>query len=245
MLAPASPEGGTISIRRQVIQDLDLDAYQRLGALDKVAVSRPDLLSDIDRRLIDLLTEADILGFLKTAVVNRVSLVISGGTSTGKTTFLNAMLKSVPKGERLISIEDTRELRPPHRNYVPLVASKGDQGMARVTVQQLLEASLRMRPDRIFLGEIRGEEAFTFLRAINTGHPGSMTTVHADSPRGAYEQIALMVQQSSLNWKKDELMDYIKTVLPIVVQLKREGGKRGVSEIYFSHALTASHVGRG
>ena len=146
-----------------------------------------------------------MLGFLEMAIAHRVSMIVSGGTSSGKTTFLNALFKAIPASERLISLEDTRELRPPHDNYVPLVASKGDQGLARVSIQQLLEASLRMRPDRIFLGELRGEEAFTFLRAINTGHPGSMTTVHADSPAGAYEQMALMVAQANLNWRKDDL----------------------------------------
>ena len=125
---------------------------------------------------------------------------------------------------------------PPHRNHLALIASKGGQGQARVSIQDLLEATLRMRPDRLFLGELRGAEAFTFLRAINTGHPGSMTTIHADTPSGAYEQVALMVQQAKVNWDKDELMNYIRTAIPIVVQLRRDGGKRGVSEIFFSRA---------
>ena len=117
-----------------------------------------------------------------------------------------------------------------------MVASKGDQGTADVTIQHLLEASLRMRPDRLFVGEIRGSEAFSFLRAINTGHPGSMSTVHADTPAGAYEQLVMMMMQSGMgsSFSKADLLDYIRTVIPIVIQLQRSGGKRGVSEIYFS-----------
>ena len=122
-----------------------------------------------------------------------MSILISGGTSSGKTTFLNACLKSVDPHERIITLEDTRELFPPQANAVHLLASRGDQGTANVTIQSLLEASLRMRPDRLFVGEVRGSEAFAFLRAINTGHPGSMSTVHADTPLGAYEQLAMMV----------------------------------------------------
>ncbi|RVC55942.1 P-type DNA transfer ATPase VirB11, partial [Mesorhizobium sp. M00.F.Ca.ET.038.03.1.1] len=117
-----------------------------------------------------------------------------------------------------------------------LIASKGDQGTADVTIQNLLEASLRMRPDRLFVGEIRGAEAFSFLRAINTGHPGSMSTVHADTPMGAYEQLAMMMQQAGMSagFSKQDLMSYIQMVIPIVIQLRRDGGKRGVSEIFFA-----------
>lgn len=235
VLPPAS-DRGTFSIRKQVVQDLSLDQYEAMGAFANVSMFRPGELSETDKVLVDLLERGETKAFLRTAVERRVSILISGGTSTGKTTFMNALLGVVPRDERLLSLEDTRELKPPHENYVPLVASRGDQGRARVNIQQLLEATLRMRPDRLFLGELRGEEAFSFLRAINTGHPGSMTTVHADTPAGAYEQIALMVQQAKVNWEKSELMSYIHTVIPIVVQLRRDGGKRGVSEIFFSRA---------
>ncbi|TIT91869.1 MAG: P-type DNA transfer ATPase VirB11, partial [Mesorhizobium sp.] len=100
----------------------------------------------------------------------------------------------------------------------------------------LLEASLRMRPDRLLVGEVRGTEAFAFLRAINTGHRGSMSTVHADTPLGAYEQLAMMVMQSGLSsaYPKADLISYIRSVIPIVIQLRRDGGRRGVSEILFA-----------
>jgi type IV secretion system protein VirB11 len=239
VLPPAAPDGGTLSIRKQVISDFTLEDYRDRGSLDHVTVAVGGL-SETDEALIEQLSARDIYGFLRTAIVNRVSILISGGTSSGKTTFLNACLKSVDPHERIITLEDTRELFPPQDNAVHLLASRGDQGTASVTIQSLLEASLRMRPDRLFVGEVRGSEAFAFLRAINTGHPGSMSTVHADTPLGAYEQLAMMVMQSGLSaaYPKADLISYIQSVIPIVIQLRREGGRRGVSEIFFARGST-------
>jgi type IV secretion system protein VirB11 len=239
VLPPAAPAGGAVSIRKQVMSDFTLEDYRDKGALHRVAVAIGGL-SEVDRMLIELLRQDDIYGFIRAAIVSRVSILISGGTSSGKTTFLNACLKSVEVDERIITLEDTRELFPTQPNAVHLVASKGDQGTASVTIQSLMEASLRMRPDRLFVGEVRGSEAFSFLRAINTGHPGSMSTIHADTPLGAYEQLALMVMQSGLSaaYPKVDLISYIKNVIPIVIQLRRQGGRRGVSEIYFDRIET-------
>lgn len=235
VLPPAAPEGGSISIRKQVVNNMDLEQYRDSGSLDKVSVAVGGL-SDIDRQLISYLKQNKIYDFIHTAITQRISILISGGTSSGKTTFLNACLKSVHPNERILTLEDTRELFPPQENRVHLVASKGGQGTADVTIQHLLESSLRMRPDRLFVGEIRGAEAFSFLRAINTGHPGSMSTVHADTPQGAYEQMAMMMMQTGLTggYAKQDLMSYIRMVVPIVIQLRRDGGKRGVSEIFFA-----------
>ncbi|CAH1696110.1 Type IV secretion system protein [Hyphomicrobiales bacterium] len=234
VIPPATTSGGAFAIRKQVIKEMRLDDYRRMGSFDKVAMAEEGALSDVDRRLCEHLDAGRIEDFIKLAVVSRYSILLSGGTSSGKTTFLNAILKEVPADERIITIEDTREVNPIQKNYLPLVASKGDQGEARVTVEMLLQASMRLRPDRIFLGEIRGAEAYSFLRAINTGHPGSITTVHADSSAGAFEQLALMVMQAGLGLRRDEIIAYIKSVLPIVVQQTKVGGWRGTSEIYFS-----------
>jgi len=235
VLPPAASGGGSVSIRKQVINDFTLEEYRDNGSLDKVSVAVGGL-SDLDHTLVGHLRANRIYDFIHTAISQRVSILISGGTSSGKTTFLNACLKSVPQHERIITLEDTRELFPPQPNTVHLVASKGDQGTADVSIQSLLEASLRMRPDRLFMGEIRGSEAFSFLRAINTGHPGSMSTVHADTPLGAYEQLAMMIQQAGISsgFLKHDLMSYIRMVIPVVIQLRREGGKRSVSEIFFA-----------
>jgi len=235
ILPPAAADGGAISIRKQVTSTFTLEDYRDNGSLDKVEVAVGGL-SATDRSLIEHLNDERIYEFIHTAIRQRVSILISGGTSTGKTTFLNACLKTIDPVERIVTLEDTRELFPSQKNAVHLLASRGDQGTAQVTIQSLLEAALRMRPDRLFVGEIRGSEAFAFLRAINTGHPGSMSTVHADTPLGAYEQLAMMVQQGGLSsgYPKQDLMSYIKMVIPVVIQLRRDGGRRGVSEIYFA-----------
>jgi type IV secretion system protein VirB11 len=241
VLSPAAADGGGFSIRKQVISDLSLDSYIERGALDQVRISGPrhvdpEDISELDHALIEQLRDtsaAGIAAFLRLAVRERVTMLISGGTSSGKTTFLNALMKEVPTDERIITIEDTRELKPRQPNWQALIASKGDQGKARVTIQQLLEASLRLRPDRLFMGEIRGAEAYSFLQAVNTGHPGSLSTLHADSPRGAFERLALMTLQAGLGLSKAEVIDYVGFVVPVIIQLRRSP-TRGVSEIYFN-----------
>ncbi|WFS03359.1 P-type DNA transfer ATPase VirB11 [Rhizobium tumorigenes] len=238
VLPPAAPDGGAISIRKQVRSSFTLEDYRDNGGLERVAIARGGGLNDIEQGLMQRLDDGDIYAFIDAAIRNRVSILISGGTSSGKTTFLNACLRSIDHRERILTLEDTRELFPPQRNVVHLLASRGDQGTAHVTIQSLLEASLRMRPDRLFVGEIRGTEAFAFLRAVNTGHPGSMSTVHADTPLGAYEQLAMMMMQGGMSagYNKQELMSYIQMVIPVVIQLRRDGGKRGISEIFYARS---------
>ena len=158
---------------------------------------------------------------------------MSGGTGTGKPTFLNALLKEVPLNERLVLIEDAAEIRLVHENAIGLVAVKGETGEARVDVESLLQAALRMRPDRIIVGELRGVEAFTFLRAVNTGHPGSVTTLHADTPNGALEQLALMALQTGTAMTHADIMAYVRSVVDVIVQLERQDGVRQVREIAF------------
>jgi type IV secretion system protein VirB11 len=170
---------------------------------------------------------------LAAAVRARKNILVAGGTSTGKTTFLNALLREVPAEQRLILIEDTPELYIKHPNAVGLLAARGMLGEAQVNANDLLSASLRMRPDRIILGELRGEEAFAFLRAINTGHPGSMTTVHADSPERAIEQIVLLTLQAGTQLSRDDVRHYIKSTVDIFVQLTRVAGRRRVAEVVF------------
>ncbi len=238
ILPPAAPEGGAIAIRKQVIHDIGLEVYRERGAFEHTRIGRRLMLSAVEEELATMMQSGvDAMEFLRKAVRSRVSIVVSGGTSTGKTTFLNALLKDVPEEDRIVTIEDTRELKPVTPNTVALLASRGGQGRAKVTPQELLEASLRMRPDRVMLGELRGTEAFSFLQAINTGHPGSLTTVHANSARSAYERLALMVMQSGIALEKRDIIDYLKDVIPVVVQLARlPDGRRVVSEIVFTKA---------
>lgn len=235
IVIPPACEVGKISmsIRKPSTMNLDLDSYAKLGAFDNTAVEKEE---DTDTELLaDLLKKQDIKTFLKESVIRKKNIIVSGGTSTGKTTFTNAMLTAIPHDERLITCEDAREIDlKHHENRVHLLASKGGQGRAKVTTQDLIEACLRLRPDRIIVGELRGTEAFSFLRAINTGHPGSISTLHADTPAMAIEQLKLMVMQAGLGMPPDQIKSYILSVIDIVVQLKRaKGGKRFVSEIYF------------
>ena len=176
----------------------------------------------------------DYFAFIVEAIKHKITFIVSGGTSTGKTTFINACLAEISDNERLVIIEDARELFCQQSNIAHLLYSKGDQGLSKAGAQDLLEASLRLRPDRIILGELRGREAATFLRAINTGHEGSISSIHADTPRLAYEQIALMVMPAGLGLERADIIDYIKGIIPIVVQLKRgRDGQRVISEIVY------------
>lgn len=235
IVIPPACEPGTIgmSIRKPSAMKLDLDSYEKMGAFDNTAIE--EVVDENSKKLKTLLAEKQIKEFLRTAVLTKQNIIISGGTSTGKTTFTNAMLKTIPSEERLITVEDAREIDlASHPNRMHLLASKGGQGRAKVTTQDLIEACLRLRPDRIIVGELRGSEAFSFLRAINTGHPGSISTLHADTPAMAIEQLKLMVMQAGLGMPPSEIKQYILNVVDIVVQLKRaEKGRRYISEIYF------------
>lgn len=232
---PPACEGGCVvmSIRKKSSLSWGLDDYEKMGAFQKAAISAQEDKNDLI--LMKLLKMGRIKDFLQRAVLFKKNIIISGGTSTGKTTFTNAMLKAIPKEERLITVEDAREIDLSDQpNKVHLLASKGGQGRAKVNTQDLIEACLRLRPERIIVGELRGAEAFSFLRAINTGHPGSISTLHADTPTMALEQLKLMVMQAGLGMQPAEIMNYIKNVVDIVVQLKRgEKGVRFVSEVYF------------
>ena len=173
----------------------------------------------------------DAPAVLREAVRERRNIIVSGGTSTGKTTFLNALLAEIPLSERLVLIEDTEELKVPHRNLVGLIAARGSLSESGVTAEDLLVAALRLRPDRIILGELRGAEAFTFLRAVNTGHPGSMTTIHADTPQRALEQLALLVLQTGSRLSRDDVRHYVRESIDVFIQLERRDGRRRVSQV--------------
>jgi type IV secretion system protein VirB11 len=166
---------------------------------------------------------------MQLAVQDRLNILISGGTSTGKTTFARTLLAMVDPTERILTIEDAFELFPTQENAVALKADRTAQGER--TPARLLEASLRMRPDRIILGELRGEESRTFLEAINTGHGGSLTTIHADSARKAIDRLALMVMASGLEMSFEAIKTYCVGSVDLIVQLSRQGGQRGVTEV--------------
>jgi type IV secretion system protein VirB11 len=223
---PATRSHWALAIRRHRLLDLPLGAYDRGPITARAEAPMPD-------------PQAEPIAFLREAIRRRRTILISGGTSTGKTTFLNAMLREIPPEERVVLVEDTAELKLPGANGVGLIAVKGELGEAKVSANDLLQAALRLRPDRIVLGELRGVETVSFLRAINTGHPGSFSTVHANSPRGALEQIALMSMQTGIGLTRAETLEYAASVIDIVVQLDRVEGKRGIAAIAESRTLVS------
>jgi type IV secretion system protein VirB11 len=228
---PATRGPMALAIRKHVSADLGLSDYAAAGAFASTRRGTEPAGDTVDSQLARLLDAGDIAGMLALAVRARKNILVSGGTSTGKTTFLNALIREIPPEERLILIEDTPELHQHHANLVGLLAVRGALGEARVNATDLLAASLRMRPDRIILGELRGEEAYTFLRAINTGHPGSMTSVHADSAERAIEQIVLLVLQAGTQLSREDVRHYVRSTVDVYVQLARVGGKRSVAEV--------------
>lgn len=234
--APPATRGNVIvAIRRHTMPDLRLTDYAASGAFARVGEATLKRQA-VDTRLAALLDQGHSHEFLVEAVRARKTMVISGGTGTGKTTFLNALLKEAPPEERFVLIEDTPEIQLHHENAVGLVAVRGRLGEATVTPSDLLEAALRLRPDRIIMGEVRGAEAISWLRAVGTGHPGSITTVHANSPYGAIEQLAMMSMLAGTEFGRAELMDYVRSVVDIFVQLASDGGIRLISEIEFRKA---------
>ncbi|MGJ3649196.1 P-type DNA transfer ATPase VirB11 [Sphingomonas sp. GlSt437] len=231
VVAPPATRGHmAIAIRKHVMPDLRLGDYVSGGAF---AETRVNIGAAPQSALALPASDSPgaVASFLADLVRERRNVLISGGTATGKTTFLNALIKEIPAQERLVLIEDTAELSIAHDNVAALIATKGEQGEALVTAEDLLQAALRMRPDRIILGELRGREAYTFLRAVNTGHPGSLSTIHADSPEGALEQLALIVLQSGTQLRRDDILDYARQVIDVIVQLERRDGERRIARV--------------
>jgi type IV secretion system protein VirB11 len=191
--------------------------------------------------------DGDWQAFLAGAVRMRLNILVAGATGSGKTTLTKALIEEIPGEERLISIEDAAELTfRHHANSVRLFYSKDDQGRARVTAKQLLEASLRLRPDRILLAELRGEEAYYFLRNVSSGHPGSITSIHAGSAALAFDQLALLVKESppGREMALADIHRLLRAVVDVVVHCARDGAARRVSEIWWrdAPASLASHA---
>ena len=175
----------------------------------------------------------EMMEMLASAVKARISIVISGGTGSGKTTLLNILSQYIPNNERLVTIEDAAELRLAQENIVRLETRPPNiEGNGAIKQRQLLVNCLRMRPDRIIMGEIRGEEAFDMLQAMNTGHEGSMTTIHANTPRDAISRLESMVAMGNMNLPEKSVRQQISSAISIVVQATRmSDGSRKVTSI--------------
>jgi pilus assembly protein CpaF len=170
---------------------------------------------------------------LRIAVIGRMSLVISGGTGSGKTTLLNALSNYVPDDERIITIEDAAELQLQLTHIGRLETRPPNaEGKGEIRQRELVKNALRMRPDRIVIGECRGEEAFDMLQAMNTGHEGSMTTVHANTPRDAIKRLEQMISMAGMPLSNQSVRSQIASAIRVLVQLQRlPDGRRRVTSV--------------
>lgn len=176
---------------------------------------------------------SEMASFLNFAVLNKMNILISGGTGTGKTTVLNILTAAIPHTERLITIEDAAELQLQHPHTVSLESRPANaEGQGLVTIRDLLRNALRMRPDRIVVGECRGAEAFDMLSAMNTGHEGSLSTLHANSPREALNRLETMILMASMELPLSAIREHIASSVNFIVQLTRlNDGRRIISSI--------------
>jgi len=237
IVMPPSCAPGTIyfAIRKPSAHNHTLASLAERGVFDRVQTGAHDT-SPIDTTLQALLQERRYQDFLSLAVQHGKNIVISGGTSSGKTTIANALLKHIPLHERIITIEDVREVVLDQDNAVHLLASKGGTSTAKAGVSELFGACLRLRPDRIMLSEIRGAEAYDFLNTVTSGHPGAITTVHADSPRLAIERLARYVGDHPSGRLIDNKEQYIQHAVDVIVQVKKDlkTGWRGITHLEFT-----------
>ena len=218
------PDGSRVNV---AIRPVAIDGP--LMSIRKFSERRFDMV-----RLVEVGTlTPQIVDLLKAAVIGRISLAISGGTGSGKTTLLNALSSFIPHHERLITIEDAAELQlqQPHVGRLE-TRPPNAEGKGEIRQRELVKNALRMRPDRIIIGECRGEEAFDMLQAMNTGHEGSMTTIHANTPRDALKRLEQMVSMAGMTTTVESIRGQIASAITLVIQLQRlPDGKRKLTSV--------------
>jgi type IV secretion system protein VirB11 len=236
VMPPATAAGCVaIAIRRPADQVWSIEELARRGIF-RATRKAGEKLDDTESELLRLLSSSEYEAFMRLAVRSRKNILVSGPTGSGKTTWTKALIREIPGDERLVTIEDAKELiLDRHPNHVRLFYSKDDQGVARVTPKQLLESCLRMKPDRILLAELRAEEAFDYLRNVNSGHPGSITSVHATSAELAFEQLVLLVKQNpgGRDLARDDIKSLLYLLIDVVIQFGVERHERFIKEIWF------------
>lgn len=246
-VVPPACEPGTVSltIRKPSKLVKTLDELDKDGVFSSVRdIYSNELLPD-EKELLSLKEAGRFREFIQLAVQSKKNIVISGATGAGKTTLMRAMVGCIPAQERLVTIEDVHELPlPNHPNHVHLFYSKDGQGLSKATPKQLLESCLRMKPDRILLAELRSDEAFYYLRNVNSGHPGSITSIHANSAKLAIEQLGLLVKESAggSNLSRDDIKSLLYMLVDVVVQFKNIAGRRVMTEVFYDPTLKRKHM---
>lgn len=232
VVLPPAAEHTSLTFRKPSDLELSVDELGTQGFFDRMGQARD--ARTVDAELCALRARGDWPGFFRAAVVGRRNILISGATGSGKTTLAKALIRLIPPQERLVTLEDTRELVVPHRNAVHLLYAKDGQGLAQVGPKALLESALRMRPDRILLQELRDAAAFFYLRNVNTGHPGSITTIHANSATLAFEQLVLLVKESEAGRElpREDIRHLLQGLVDIVVQVERKDGRFRLCEVW-------------
>lgn len=235
VLPPAVPaDHVSITIRLPSRYTKSLGQYQSDGFFDQI-LEGSGSIGDQDQELLDLKRSRDYHGFFSKAVHYKKNIVVSGATGSGKTTFMKSLVTHIPDDERLITIEDARELFIDQPNRVHLIFSRGGQGTANVSAKSCMEACLRMKPDRIILAEIRGDESFYYIRNCASGHPGSITSCHAGSTSQTWDQMALMVKASpeGAGLAFPEIKRLLMLTIDVVVHIKAHAGRRFITGIDF------------
>lgn len=226
VVPPAALGGVAISMRffsTMALDDIELDWLH--GSERSLDGERRDR----NKKLKDVVKGGNLADALAFVVHEKLNVVISGGTSTGKTVAMRKIMSLIDPSERIITIEDAAELLPVQPNKVCLISDRNSKARSP---DELLVSSLRMRPDRLIVGEVRGKEAMTFLEAINTGHGGSMTTLHAETPLLALDRLAMAAGRAEVPMTYADMKSYISRSIDVIIQTGRASGRRGIAEFY-------------
>ncbi|MGK2911364.1 MAG: P-type DNA transfer ATPase VirB11 [Sphingobium sp.] len=236
VIPPACDPGKvSITIRLPSHQTRTLDQYQQEGFFAQI-LEENQALTPHDEELLELRCKREYAEFFRKAVLYKKNVVVAGATGSGKTTFMKSLVHHIPRDERLVTIEDARELFIEQPNVVHLLYSKGGQSMSNVTAKTCMEACLRMKPDRIILAELRGDESFYFIRNCASGHPGSITSCHAGNINQTWDQLALMVKASAegAGLEFSVIKRLLMMTIDIVVHIKAHAGSRYITGIDFT-----------